>query len=788
MLSKADSSRKLWYKQPAQEWVEALPVGNGRLGAMVFGRIEHEVLQLNEDTLWSGRPRDVNNHQAYAYLDEVRRLIFAGQFFEAQQMIESKMLGCYTEAYQPLGNLYIDQYSGEISDYHRELDLENAIAAVMWRSNNALYTRKIFCSFPDQVLVVHFACDQPQQISFEVHLDSPHHFITKIDQDLRLILDGRCPVHTEPDYITDAESPVVYADEVSQGMRYRVVVQLQVEGGQVYSRQDKLVVSQADSATLILTATTSFNGFDRNPDLDGKDPVLLCDQILDRISTKDISVLMDRHVVDYQALFQRVRLDLGKPLYPGLPTDEWLARYRTHPDPALEALYFDYGRYLLIASSRPGCQPANLQGIWNDQVRPPWSSNFTLNINVEMNYWLAEVCDLPECHLPLFDMIDELVVTGSETARIHYNCRGWVVHHNVDIWRHAAPVGGSARWAFWPMGSAWLAHHLWEHYAFSGDKEFLRTRAYPAMKGAALFYLDWLISDAQDNLVTCPSTSPENVFITPAGETVAVSLASTMDMSLIWDLFTNCIQASRELGVDQPFRRELEVAKARLVPLRIGRYGQLQEWFANFAEAEPGHRHVSHLFGLYPGRQILKHQHEKLSQACAVSLQRRLANGGGHTGWSCAWLICLFARLEDAASAYEQVTTLLSRSTYCNLFDAHPPFQIDGNFGGTAGIAEMLLQSHADELSLLPALPSQWPCGSVVGLRARGGYTVGMQWESGSLTTAKIYAAHTGRCRVRYHQQLIVYCEGRLVPTTQESREVISFTAEAGKEYLVQRL
>jgi len=492
-------------------------------------------------------------------------------------------------------------------------------------------------------------------------------------------------------------------------------------------------------------------------------------------------------VADYQPLFRRVELSLGQAGAPCLPTDERIQSVRHGAsDPQLEALYFQFGRYLLIASSRPGTQPANLQGIWNFQMRPPWSSNYTLNINAQQNYWPAEVCNLAECHEPLFDLIQELSVNGAKTAEILYGCRGWVAHHNTGLWRTATPVGdgtGDPCWAMWPMGGAWLCQHLWEHYAYGGDKQFLAQRAYPLVKGAARFMLDFLIEDEHGNLVTCPSTSPENKFLLPDGRECSVSMASTMDMAIIHDLFSNCIEASKILGTDQGFRSELESARARLLPVQIGEHGQLQEWFQDFGEAEPGHRHHSHLFGLHPGRQITLRGTPELAEACRKSLERRFEHGAGRGGWPCAWIISFWARREEPDPAYRQVRLLLGNSTCPNMFNGRRVYQIDGNLSGIAGIAEMLLQSHAGEISLLPALAREWPTGYVKGLRARGGFEVDMAWKNGRLTEATIRSKLGNRCRVRSRTPVVAGAASGELKVDALGDLVVAFDTKPGKEY-----
>lgn len=787
---------KLRYQSYAKVWTEALPIGNGRLGAMVFGEPESEHLQLNEDTLWSGRgPKDGNNPNAKEVLAEVRRLISAGNYVEADKK-SKEMMGPYNQSYMPLGDLQVKfRHEGVVRAYERSLDLRNAITRVEYRIGDVVYTREMFASFPDQVIVVRLEASSSGALNFTARLDSPHPFRTSTSAN-QLFMQGICPEHVDPNYY-HSDHPVVYGEpETTEAMRFEGRLGVHLENGAYSIDQDGLHIKGAGAVTLLFSAATSFQGYDKPPAREDGEIAAANEIRLQQAMTKSYEQLRQSHIDDYKSLFERVELKLGPSEAPEqMPTDRRITEYGAK-DPGLVELLFQYGRYLLIASSRAGTQPANLQGIWNREIRPPWSSNWTLNINAEMNYWLAETCHLSECHEPLIQYIQNLACNGRKTAEINYGCRGWTAHHNGDIWCQSAPVGdfghGDPVWALWPMSAAWLCQHLWEHYSFTKDDRFLREQAFPVMREAVLFCLDWLHTDESGHLITSPSTSPEHKFVTQDGQKAAVSQAATMDMSLIWDLFTNCIEALEVLQTDAPLRAELTAAREKLKPMQIGKHGGLQEWSEDWDDEDIHHRHVSHLFGIFPGRQLTQQDTPQLFQAARSSLERR---GDDGTGWSLAWKICLWARFNDGNRAFQLISNLLQLveedgtnyqrgGVYANLFDAHPPFQIDGNFGFTAGVAEMLVQSHTGEICLLPALPDTWPTGSVKGLRVRGAMGVSLTWASGALQEAEIESPFGGSCRVRTKGQLItVESEGSSIHFERVKDGVVCFDTQAGKTY-----
>jgi len=753
----AQDDLKLWYKSPANasisdspngwkddaEWLKALPLGNGSLGLMVYGDVNKERIQLNEESMWSGSPDDNDNPKAFESQKEIRKLLFEGKFKEATELTNKTQI-CKGKgsghgngstvpfgSFQTLGDLYIDfGKKSSYKNYKRELDLNTAVVRVNYTQDGIDFKREIFTSYPDQVMVAKFTANQKRKISFKVTMNRPERFKTYAKNN-QLIMSG-----------------ILSNGKGGDGLQYITRLKASHKNGTLKYVGDQLIVENADEVILYLSASTDY--VLQYPNYNGRDYVNITKQNIEKAFSKDYKDLLHSHIKEYQNYFKRVEFDITPNKIAAIPTDKRVKNFKSNKsDPHLIELMFQYGRYLLISSSRPGTLPANLQGIWTNKIQSPWNGDYHTDVNVEMNYWPAEVTNLSEMQLPLFDLVTSLVEPGKKTAKTQYHNRGWVVHPITNIWGYTSP-GESAGWGMHTGGGAWISTHIYEHYAFTNDKVFLK-KMYPVLKESTQFYMDWLVKDPKSGkLVSGPAVSPENRFIAPDGSKSSISMGPTHDQQVIWQLFTDFINASKELGYQDNFIIEVNEARNNLAGSKIGSDGRLMEWMEEYPEVEPGHRHISHLFALHPGSQINMEETPELAEAAKKSLDYRIDHGGGHTGWSAAWLISQYARLQEAEKAEKSLHLVLKKSTSLNLFGQHPPFQMDANFGTTAGIAEMLIQSHAEILHLLPALPKNWSTGKANGLKARGNFIVDMEWENGIITKAKIYSMDGGDLKIVY--------------------------------------
>ncbi len=762
----AQSDNILWYNRPAEHFEEALVLGNGKTGATVFGGFRSDRIFLNDATLWSGGPVDTTASPDVSHLVQQVREALAREDYKTAEQINRKIEGKFSESFAPLGTLYIEQeQEGNAADYYRELDISKAIAKVRYKLDGVTYTREYFVSNPDKIMIIKLSASKPGALNFRVRFTSLLKYATSAKGDI-LQAHGYAPYHAYPNYMGRVTEPIRF-DE-AKGTRFSTGIRVKNKGGRVSVSDTSISVSKAKEAVLYISMATSFNGFEKDPVKNGLDSKKLADDQLNTACQKTYEVIKDRHLEDFQRFFHRVKLELNGSATPNLPTDERLKRYAEGAtDNSLEALYFQYGRYLLISCSRTEGVPANLQGIWNPYIRPPWSCNYTMNINAEENYWLAECANLPEMHKPFLTFLERLAVTGKHTAKAYYGVdKGWAAGHNSDIWATSNPVGDygklSPRSPCWNMGGAWAVTHLWEHYLFSGDRKFLEEKAYPLMKGAAEFCLAWMVRDKDGYLITSPSTSPEAHYVNADGFRGATFYGGSADIAMIRECLDQTIKASALLNVDAGFRDSMKTSLKQLLPYRIGKKGNLQEWYYDWDDEEPQHRHQSHLYGLYPGHQITPGKTPELAQAARRTLEIK---GDQTTGWSKGWRINLWARLKDGNRTYKMYRELLTYvepdgakrtnysgggGTYPNLLDAHPPFQIDGNFGGAAGVVEMLVQSDDEGVYLLPALPDAWRSGTVTGICTRGGFEISMKWESGALVSVDVLPKVGGKCSLHY--------------------------------------
>ena len=756
----------LWYDQPASKWEEALPIGNGRLGAMIFGHPFQECIQVNEESLWSGAPINSNNPKAIHNLDKIRELILSHQYQAAKKLAAETMVGTppCVRSYQTLGNILLDYSIQDTTQYSRSLNLNRGICTTQFLSQGIGYKQEVFASAVDNVIVTRLSSSQAEGLSVLVRLTRDKDIQLSV-QDNEIILEGQ---------VIDEDDP--RSGPGGKHMKFAAKLRILHEGGNLIAKDGGIYIDKANQATLLFTAATDYQlsqlNFDRSIQ-----PLNVCNQILEKACQQSYDALLAKHTEDHTSVFNRVSLDLGETAQASLPTNRRLEAVKAGAeDPDLIALYFQYGRYLLMNSSRtPGVLPANLQGIWNKEYNAPWGSDFHTNINLQMNYWPAEVCNLSETALPLILFMEKLQTPGSVTAKEMYHSRGWTVHHLTDPFGRTAVMDGV--WGCFPMGGPWMTFPIYEHYAFTKDKKFLEETAYPILKSSAQFVLDFLIKDKKGQWVTAPSNSPENAYIDPvSGKAIDITYAATMDIQIITELFNNCILSSSILEKDKAFADSLQQVLKELPPVKVSpSLGGIQEWIEDYKEADPGHRHISHLLGLHPGTQITPSTPD-LFAAAQKTIDLRLSAGGGHTGWSRAWIINFYARLLDGNNALHHIYELLKKSTHANLFDDHPPFQIDGNFGGTAGIAEMLLQSHAAYIHLLPALPKAWHTGSFKGLKARGNFEISCTWKENCLQEATLTSLAGEVCKLRTEVPIHIIYQGK---TIAQSEAIVA----AGKTY-----
>lgn len=731
VIPKETSSLKIWFNQPTTKWNEGIPIGNGNLGAMIYGTAAKEIICLNEETIWTGA-KDYNRDKKEAgqYIDTIQKMLFAGKYLETEAVVEDKILNkaspSGTNTYQMLGNLFIESPQlNQVTNYKRELNINKAIATTTFEKEGVRFKRTYFSSFPDQAMVYKFEANQKGKINISSWV-----------------------ARSEETKIVLTNKSITFSEQIGkgQGVQFHAIVSFETKGGQSKVENGQLVISDADEVIIKIVAASNYRG---------TAPKKVCDLVLSKIQKCSFDSLLRKHIKDYQSLFDRVAFQISDDNGDEFPTDLRLEKVKKGAeDNYLTQLQYQFGRYLLISSSRPGNLPANLQGIWADGFTPPWNSDYHININIQMNYWMAEMTNLSECHIPFLDYIDNLREMGRLTAQRVYGARGFVAHHTSDAW-HSTAAFGKSRHAMWPMGAAWCCQHLFTHYEYTEDKEYLKNKAYPIMKEAAMFFVDFMVIDPKTGfLVSGPSVSPENNFLTQEGNKGTLNMGPTMDREIIFELFNNCITAAKILNIDEDFSDTLKSKIKQMPPLQIGTDGRLLEWIEELKEAEPGHRHVSHLYALHPSNQISKSKTPELFEAAKKSLQGRLSHGGGHTGWSRAWIINFYARLLEGQKAYDNILALQRKSTLSNLLDVHPPFQIDGNFGVVSGITEMLMQSHNDEIELLPALPTSWASGSIQGIVAKKGFEVDIEWKEGKLKTVVIKSRLGNTLKLRYNDDI----------------------------------